>query len=176
MATDSIARDRLQPALLDRITDLAPHERAVEAPELRAITRARLRQLVLRDLSWLLNAPRGLDDDEQRRFPGLVGSTVNYGIAPLTGKLASGVEMHELEIMLRQAITNFEPRILPDSLVVRGVVSETLIDTHNVVSFEITGRLWAQPYPIELLLRTDVDLETGAAKVIEATQSRRTEG
>ena len=176
MATESIARDRLQPALLDRITDLAPTERAVEAPELRTITRARLRQLVLRDLNWLLNAPRGLDEDELQRFSTIASSTVNFGIAPLTGKLASGIELYELELLLRQAIVNFEPRILPDSLVVRGIVSETLLDMHNLVSFEITGRLWAQPYPIELLLRTNVDLETGAAQVMEATQSQRSEG
>ena len=176
MATESTARDRLQPALLDRITDLAPTDRAIEAPELRAITRARLRQLVLRDLNWLLNAPRGLDDDDHMKYRGLASSTINYGIAPLTGKLASGVELPELEVMLRQAIVNFEPRIVPDSVVVRGIVSETLLDSHNVVSFEISGRLWAQPYPIELLLRTDVDLETGAAKVIEASKSIRNEG
>ena len=63
-----------------------------------------------------------------------------------------------------------------DRRVVRGIVSETLLDMHNLVSFEITGRLWAQPYPIELLLRTNVDLETGAAQVTEATQSQRSEG
>lgn len=176
MATDSIARDRLQPALLDRITDLAPAERAIEAPELRAINRLRLRQLVLRDINWLLNAPRGLDDAEQKKYPGLTTSTINYGIAPLTGTLASKVDLPDLEVMLRQAIVNFEPRILAESVVVRGVVLETLLDAHNVVSFEISGRLWAQPYPIELLLRTDVDLETGAARVTEASKSIRAEG
>jgi len=30
-----------------------------------------------------------------------------------------------------------------------------------VLTFEVTGQLWAQPYPLELLLKTDVDFETG---------------
>ena len=176
MADDVVNRDRLQPALLDRLTDHSPHDRNIEAPEMRTLTRAKLRQLVLRDLTWLLNAPRCFTEDEQARYPSLRSSTLNYGIVPLAGKLASRVELHELENLIRQAIVDFEPRILPDQLVVKGIVSETLLETHNVVSFQISGRLWAQPYPIELLLKTDVDLESGAARVVEASTTARIDG
>ena len=48
------AQDRLQPALLDRLTDDEPEGR-VEALESRVINRTRLRELVLRDLAWLFN-------------------------------------------------------------------------------------------------------------------------
>jgi type VI secretion system protein ImpF len=30
---------------------------------------------------------------------------------------------------------------------------------------QIRGNLWAQPVPIELMLRTDVDLETGQVQI-----------
>ena len=69
--------------------------------------------------------------------------------------------------MLRQAILDFEPRILPDGLVVRGRLPSESSDHHNVLEFEISGRMWAQPYPLELLLRTDLDLETGLVEVRE---------
>ena len=36
---------------------------------------------------------------------------------------------------------------------------------HNSLSFEINARLWAQPYPLELLLKTDLDLETGLVEL-----------
>ncbi|MEN3353661.1 MAG: type secretion system protein ImpF, partial [Betaproteobacteria bacterium] len=39
------------------------------------------------------------------------------------------------------------------------------LDRHNVVSIEIRGTLWAHPVPLELLLRTDVDLESGEVKI-----------
>ena len=39
------------------------------------------------------------------------------------------------------------------------------LDHHNVVSIEIRGTLWAHPLPIELLLRTDLDLETGEVRI-----------
>ena len=98
-------------------------------------------------------------------FPHARRSTINFGIAPLSGTLVSKLEMIDLEQMLRQAIIDFEPRILPDSLVVRGVAPVDPLGHHNSLSFEINARLWAQPYPLELLLKTDLDLETGLVEL-----------
>ena len=44
---------------------------------------------------------------------------------------------------------------------------------HNALSFEIEGDLWAQPVPLRLLLQTDVDLESGHVRVLNADQRRR---
>ena len=33
------------------------------------------------------------------------------------------------------------------------------------MEFEITGQLWAQPYPLDVLFKTSVDLETGSTRV-----------
>jgi type VI secretion system protein ImpF len=38
---------------------------------------------------------------------------------------------------------------------------------HNVISLEIVGQLWSQPYPLELLLKTDMDLESGEIRIAE---------
>ena len=51
------SQERLQPALLDRLTDDEP-ERKQESPEARVINVTRLRAGVLRDFRWLLNAVR----------------------------------------------------------------------------------------------------------------------
>ena len=55
MATQLEPRERLSPALLDRLTDDAPGDR-LEAETQRVMNKAQLRQAVLRDLSWLFNA------------------------------------------------------------------------------------------------------------------------
>ena len=39
------------------------------------------------------------------------------------------------------------------------------LDNHNQISFRISGQLWAQPVPLELILHTNVDLETGRVEV-----------
>jgi type VI secretion system protein ImpF len=173
---DTFSRDRLQPALLDRLLDDAPTERA-EAPEVRAINRQRLRQGVLRDLNWLFNAvslfgDAPTDDADAR----VRGSTLNYGFPSMAGTLASKVDLYDMEQLIRRTILDFEPRILPDSLRVRGVPHPDGIARCGVLEFEIAGRLWAQPYPVELLLRTALNLESGQVDVEEGAVPVRAGG
>ena len=94
-------------------------------------------------------------------------STINYGLMPLSGKVVSGLEISGLERVLKQAIARFEPRILPHTLVVKGVAPSDPQRHHNVLSFEISGSLWSQPYPLELLLKTEMDLESGEIRLAE---------
>jgi type VI secretion system protein ImpF len=170
MSEHQFARDRLQPALLDRLLDDAPAVQQ-EAPEAKAISRNRLRDIVLRDLGWLFNASCALTDIDERRFPHARRSVLNFGMPCLSGKLVSRIELYDLEQALRQAILDFEPRILVGTLVVTGRRLADELAHHNVLQFEIAAELWSQPYPIELLLRTDVDLETGMVKVRDSKLS-----
>jgi predicted component of type VI protein secretion system len=112
MATD--ARNRLQPALLDRLTDDAPEHR-VESEDHRVMSKSQLRQAVLRDLSALFNAVQPLGVGAAP-YPQLRGSVLNFGLPPLAGGLASKLDVSALEGAIRQAIVDFEPRILGDTL------------------------------------------------------------
>ena len=59
-------KERLQPCLLDRLTDDEP-EKSTESRDRRVFSLRQLRQAVLRDLSWLLNTPaRGVDEVIER--------------------------------------------------------------------------------------------------------------
>ena len=160
------ARDSLQPALLDRLTDHDP-KRKVEGREERVISRTQLRASVLRDLSWLFNTTNLAAEVDWSRYPFAEQSTLNYGLAPLSGKLVSSLDLAELEQVIKQTILRFEPRILPQTLAIRGVPSSDALAHHNVLAFEITGSLWAQPYPLELMLKTEVDLESGEIRINE---------
>lgn len=158
--------ERLQPALLDRLTDDAP-ERKQEPREARVISSQKLRAAVIRDLGWLLNATRphpGVDGDDA---PHAERSVINFGLPALSGETASTLDIGGLESRLRRAIVDFEPRIDPATLRVRALAAQDLLDHHNQIQFEIHGQLWAQPVPIEMLLRTEVDLETGQVDVRE---------
>src|SRR5262249_7154488 len=106
-------------------------------------------------------------------WPQVRNSILNYGLPPLAGAHASAVDIRRLERALRQAIIDFEPRILPDSVTVKAAIESDALDHHNVVSLQIAGLLWAQPIPIELLLRTQLDLESGQNSVEETIPGRR---
>jgi type VI secretion system protein ImpF len=160
------ARDTLQPALLDRLTDQDP-TRKIESREERVISRSQLRASVLRDLAWLFNTTHLASTEDLTDYPLVEQSTLNYGLAPLSGKIVSSLDTSELETVLKEAIRRFEPRIIPHSLSVRGIPPSDPLTHHNVLSFEITGELWAKPYPLELLLKTDMDLESGEVRIAE---------
>ncbi len=161
--------DRLWPALLDRLTDFEP-EKKKEAREARVMSRKGYRDGVLRDLQWLLNATNLDASIDFSGHPDAQRSVVNFGLAALSGRLASNVDTVQLEATIRQAIVQFEPRILPQSLEVKVAASEKSLDMHNVLAVTIRGELWAIPYPLEILLRSDIDLETG--QVVLHDQSR----
>jgi type VI secretion system protein ImpF len=165
-------RDRINPSLLDRLTDEAPGS-AAAARGGQSVTLSELRKSVLRDLNWLFNAAQLLKPDEAQAWPQVRNSVVNYGLPPLSGIAASGLDLVQLERALRQAIIDFEPRILPHSVSVKALLDRETLDHHNVVSLHIEGLLWAQPVPIELLLRTQLDLESGQSRVDETSAGRR---
>jgi type VI secretion system protein ImpF len=91
---------------------------------------------------------------------------VNFGVPSLTGAWLSAHEPGDVEQLLRQAILRFEPRIVPETLVVRVVPDEgTAQRALNTLALEIVGQLWAEPMPEQLYIRTEVDLETGSCAV-----------
>ena len=161
MAVD--ARNRLQPALFDRLIDDEPENRR-EAEERRVMSKAALRQAVLRDLASLFNSVQPLGTAAEP-YPLLAESVLNYGLPPLSGQLASRLDVSVLEKAIREAIVRFEPRILHESLHVTALEWSSVFDTHNVIEFEIRGHLWSQPVPLEILLRTQIDLEAGQIEV-----------
>jgi type VI secretion system protein ImpF len=162
----SVAQDRLQPALLDRLTDLNPASR-VEGEDSRIMNKSRMREAVLRDMSWLLNAVQPLGS-QAAAYPAAARSVLNFGLPALSGQVASRIDVGVLERYLHRAIVDFEPRVIADSLQVHAIEADSVLDTHNVIEFEISGYIWAQPVPMELLLRTQLDLEAGQVMLREA--------
>jgi type VI secretion system protein ImpF len=162
MATADV-RDRLQPALLDRITDETRGESA-PGEDRRVMSKAQLRQAVLRDLAWLFNSVQPMGA-AAAGYPEVAVSVLNFGLPPLSGQLASSVDVSILARAIRDAILRFEPRILADTLQVVALEAGSVLDTHNVIEFEIRGHLWSQPVPLEILLRTQLDLEAGQVEV-----------
>jgi len=80
------------------------------------------------------------------------------------------IDLGTLQDRVRHAILDYEPRILPETLSVVAMSNEAHADHHNLIGFRITGQLWAQPVPLELMLQTDIDLETGRVEIRDTTR------
>jgi type VI secretion system protein ImpF len=164
MAEGIIPLDRLQPCLLDRLTDDEPGNRE-ESRNQRIVTIQRYKAGVLRDLEWLFNSIGHFPDevvgevtfgDYQEAFR----SVINFGIRQLYGRLAPDVE--EIEKQLFDALLTFEPRIN------RQTLSVTVQIERNILSIELTGELWVNPLPEKLFIKTELDLESSACSTKEA--------
>jgi type VI secretion system protein ImpF len=160
-------KERLQPSLLDRLTDHEPDQRQ-ESRDKRILSPSRLRESVRRDLTWLFNTPNLATVMDLDDFPQVVQSVLNYGLPSLAGRTTASIDVGEMERLLRQAIWTFEPRLNKSSIKVRLVADDKQM-SHNALSFSIEAELWAQPIPLHLFLKTDIDLEGGQATVREAS-------
>lgn len=158
-------RERLQPSLLDRLEDDAPQQKR-ESRDNRVLTIARLRECVLRDLRALMNTDNMGTTVDLEQYPQVKSSVLNYGIPTLAGLSLSESDLVSLERQVLQAILDFEPRLVRETVRVTAQVSHTSMN-QRALRFDIEGSLWAQPLPLHLFLQTEVDLESGDAYVIE---------
>lgn len=157
--------DRLQPALLDRLSDHAPHERA-EPRDRRVISMKQLRASVLLDVSNLLNAHALYGCPCLNRYPLAEASVVNYGLRDLTGKALSSLDVAALAREIERTIARFEPRIAVATLSVTPWPVQNAARCTSV-AFLVEGELWGQPFPERLCFRTELDLESGQARIVD---------
>ncbi|MCW7539699.1 type VI secretion system baseplate subunit TssE [Aquabacterium sp. A7-Y] len=176
-----LAHDRLQPSLLDRLIDADTSRDGAG----RTLSRRQLREVVARDLVWLLNAtrpePSQEDDpwldaptlptrgDERRRWREASharASVLNFGLPAMTGLSQGSLDSRRLQRELAEAIRRFEPRLIPETLhvAVEGAASERC---HNQLRLVIQGQLLSDPVPLDLWLAAELDLETGHARLRE---------
>lgn len=167
--TDIAPSDRLQPFLLDRITDEAPEHR-LESRERRILSPRDYRKAVLRDLRWLLNAASHPESDGFGDYEGVAESVINFGMADFAGVTASSISPRTIEQRVKEAILRFEPRVLRRSLQVTTVQSAAA-DSSQVVQVEIRGEVWNLPVPEVLYIRTEVDLDTGRCQLVDPSHA-----
>src|SRR5262249_6567483 len=99
--------EKLQPCLLDRLTDDEPASQ-VESRTQRVIAHQKYRRGVLRDLEWLFNTQgyllvTGMEPFDLRDYPQAFRSVINFGTRQLCGLTAPDMEklQEELEAALQ---------------------------------------------------------------------------
>jgi type VI secretion system protein ImpF len=165
---DLSPQERLQPSLLDRLTDENPHS-GVESRDQRMISWQRLRDVVRRDLAWLLNCVHLEATEDLADWPLVARSTLNYGMPETSGIPVANINVEMLQKRVRQAILDFEPRLIRNKLVVTVEKRGAAMNRNSLV-FLIEGEMWARPVPQSIFVRTEFDLETGVVKVDEGSR------
>jgi type VI secretion system protein ImpF len=164
---ETSSKARLRASLLDRLTDLHP-ERLGETMDDVSVNEAQLREQVRRDLSWLFNTTQLAAGTDLAPYPQVRSSILNYGIVDLTGQLQSSIKPEDLEKSVRAALLCYEPRLLPESLLISVKLGKKPFGTAALV-VEIHADLHSEPLPLALHVQTEIDVETGRVTIGDAS-------
>ena len=158
-------KERLQPSLLDRLTDLHP-EKSKESTAQQSMSQKEFKNAVIRDLGWLLNSVSLDVCVDLEAYPEVARSVLNFGMPDISGHTTSTIDVRSVENSVKRAIRQFEPRIIRNSLRVK-VHSNPSDMSHNSLIFEIQGAVFGQPSPFQIVLRSELNLECGEFSVTE---------
>tara|TARA_R110002096_G_scaffold205630_2_gene391577 strand:- start:4793 stop:5317 length:525 start_codon:yes stop_codon:yes gene_type:complete len=159
---EHLLTERLQPSLLDRLTDDDPTN-LKETRDSRVIDLRRLREIIQRDLAWLLNTFDNSTLVDTDLYPNVINSVLTFGVQEVAGEFSTIERTMKIRSSIHKAIEKFEPRIISGSLDV--ILRDEESGGNTVVTFDIAADMWAQPLPMELYLRSEVDITTGELKL-----------
>ncbi len=122
---------------------------------------APMRASVLHNLGSLFNAMCHATGGGLDAYPEVRRSVLNYGLATLIGRAATGLNTRALERQVRQAILYFEPRLRPDTVRVSGIGHYK--DGHKVMAFRISAQLVVQGGPVRMCVITRLEPGNGVS-------------
>lgn len=146
-------------SVIDRLIDVEP-ERKLEPPLSRAQSVRDLKAAVRRDLEWLLNTRRTIEESPAS-LKELGRSVYNYGLPDVTSLyLRSSKDQAFLLESIKAAVNFFEPRLL--NVKVR---MEPATDDKRVIRFAIEGLLRMDPAPEQVLFDTMLEPMSGQYQI-----------
>ncbi len=132
---------RITPSILDRLVDEEP-ELTREPPISRLKSLRQLRAAVRRDLEWLLNTRR-LVDEIPEDLKEVRNSIIEFGLPDFTAtNISSLADQNKIRRMVEIAIEKFEP-LLKDVV----VVVEPGREFERSLHFRISANLQVEPAP-----------------------------
>ncbi|MGD0007065.1 MAG: type VI secretion system baseplate subunit TssE [Terriglobia bacterium] len=146
-------------SVLDRLIDQEP-ERKLEPPLTRSQSLRELKAALRRDLEWLLNTRRTIEEPPAS-LKELEHSLYNYGLPDVSSLyLRSSNDQDTLLKAIRVAINFFEPRLLNIK-----VTLEPAADDTRVIRFGIEGLLRMDPAPEHVFFDTMLEPMSGQYQV-----------
>ena len=149
-------------SLLDRLIDQEP-DRNLEPPMTRAQSLRELRAALRRDLEWLLNTRRTIEEPPES-LREVERSVYNYGVHDTSSLyLRSPKDQEFLAKSIKTAINFFEPRLQAVSVSIEPTTDEV-----HGIHFSIEGLLRMDPAPEPVFFDTLLEPTSGEYKVKSA--------
>jgi type VI secretion system protein ImpF len=146
-------------SVLDRLIDQEP-ERKLEPPLTRARSLRELKAALRRDLEWLLNTRRTIEESPAS-LKELERSLYNYGLPDVSSLyLRSSNDQNTLLKAIRVAINYFEPRLLNIKVALEPAAADA-----RVIRFSIEGLLRMDPAPEHVFFDTMLEPMSGQYQV-----------
>jgi type VI secretion system protein ImpF len=157
---DATREPNVRPPLLDRLVD-AEWRRAARGQA--ALSPARLKRALARDLEWLLNTCN-VYAAELEGYREASTSILAYGIPDLTPfSWRSERDARSIATAVEQQIRTHEPRLVPRTVRVTLLPSKGVDDFS--VSFRIDATLSVEPLREQVYFDSRIDLTTGELRV-----------
>lgn len=152
---------RITPSVLDRLIDFEP-DMSSEAPKSRSKSLSDLKAAVRRDLEWLLNTRRFVEEVPEN-LEETQKSVVVYGLPDFTSSsVKSSIEQKKLVKQIESALKTFEPRFLD-----LKVTLEPVNNLERALKFRIDARLDVEPVPEPISFDTVLQLGSSDFSVKE---------
>lgn len=126
------------------------------------------KKIVLDDLMHLLNTNITVDDYELEEFPNVKNSVLAYGMRSIAGLTINDRNKRVIADEIKFAISRFERRIDPSSINVEVVQDSDAgagLAGHKL-KIKISGELLPLQMAEKIMLKTEIDIETGNFELI----------
>jgi len=89
----------------------------------------------------------------------------------MSGSYLADHNWMRMEAAIRTAIVRFEPRLVPESLMITPLGANEG-SRFNVLTFELRGLVNLSPYPLEFRVQSALDLETSKVTLLPVHSSQ----
>lgn len=134
----------------------------------RGMTRTPISEPILRrevgtNVTNLLNTTNLDSMDDLSEVPLVAQSIINYGIPAISRITIDENKVNNVADFLRDALVNFEPRIIPDTI--KASRDRTVDEAELRVRFNISGQLRCDPLDIPVEFVAEVEGDTGKFRI-----------
>lgn len=124
-----------------------------------AITEAKLRREVTRDLETLMNTIAFGSSVDIQSFDRVPGSILNYGFPDVAHRSIDELSVNDIAGEIRAVLRHFEPRLARDSI---EVARDMSVDAAELrVRFLVKADLACEPLHVPIEFVAEVELDTG---------------
>ncbi|WP_241645351.1 type VI secretion system baseplate subunit TssE [Rosenbergiella metrosideri] len=143
------------PVTLQKLLDDSPLQE-----EIFSLDASMIKRFITEDLSQLLNT-QPTEIASQLNGGSLIDNSVlNYGLGIVIGDAITSQHYHKVEEAIKRAITRFEPRIDPHTLIVTVLPITTRTQSISQLSLNITAEIRFYPQNLALTLAGTYDTVT----------------